>query len=73
MADGRVTIDVSRCKGCELCINFCPTGTLILDTDILNMKGYHTAGIGAREKCTGCGICALMCPDAAIVVERGDM
>ena len=35
-------IDRSRCKGCGLCVEYCPFGRLVLDDD-LNQAGYHTA------------------------------
>jgi len=73
MASGRVTIDVGRCKGCELCINFSPCKVLSLDSGTLNVKGYHPARAVNPDDCTGCGICALMCPDVAIAVERGSI
>ena len=30
MAKGKLTIDSEKCKGCELCVNFCPKKTLEL-------------------------------------------
>ena len=72
MAKGKITIDSERCKGCGLCLEFCPNGVLSLDAQELNPKGYHPVSAVSAQACTGCGICALMCPDVAIVVERGN-
>ena len=66
---GHIEIDRERCKGCTLCIEFCPKKSIYLSED-LNLKGYFVAAYGDGEECTGCGICALMCPEVAIEVER---
>lgn len=57
------------CKGCELCIRFCPQGALELSED-LNPAGYHPAILTDPEKCNGCGLCAEMCPEAAMTIYR---
>lgn len=66
---GKVVIDEEKCKGCGLCINFCPQKILKAGTH-LNAKGYYPAVCIDIEKCTGCAICAIMCPDVAIEVYR---
>lgn len=65
---GTVQIDVETCKGCELCIEACPQGSLQLSKDI-NALGYHYAVL-VQDNCTGCVNCALVCPDAVITVYR---
>ena len=57
-----------RCKGCGLCVHFCPKEVLIL-TGKRNAQGYRVVGLKAPEKCTGCGICYLMCPDVVLEVK----
>lgn len=66
---GYVKIDKERCKGCALCIDFCPKGSIFLSEE-LNLKGYFVAAFDPSGDCTGCGHCALMCPDVAIEVAR---
>ena len=66
---GRVVVNESYCKGCELCVNACPQEILALSKERITAKGYHPAALIA-EGCTGCGICALVCPEVAIVVYR---
>jgi len=66
---GTVTIDVERCKGCELCIPACPP-------DVLTMSEARNE-IGAcypelAPGCTGCGACLLVCPDFCFEVYRYD-
>ena len=67
---GRVEIDRESCKGCELCIHFCPKN-LIVSSDKFNASGYQTASFNDSDECTGCAICALVCPEVAIEVYRG--
>jgi 2-oxoglutarate ferredoxin oxidoreductase subunit delta len=65
----KVVINEERCKGCELCVQFCPKGSLALTADI-NSRGFHPACMTDPDACTGCGNCALMCPDACVHVYR---
>jgi 2-oxoglutarate ferredoxin oxidoreductase subunit delta len=51
------------CKGCGICVAFCPTKVLEIDA------GDKVAVVRV-EDCTACGRCAQRCPDLAIVVER---
>ncbi len=68
-AKGWVKIDETLCKGCELCVAYCPAGVLTLNTERLTPHGYHPAALG-KEGCTGCNVCAVVCPEAAITVYR---
>ncbi|MCL6614151.1 MAG: ferredoxin family protein [Firmicutes bacterium] len=65
----RLVIDEERCKGCELCLNFCPRGLLRL-ADRLNGQGFKPAEISDQARCTSCALCARMCPETAIAVYR---
>lgn len=67
---GHVVIASERCKGCGLCVAFCPAAVLIIDKKHLNTKGYHPAVAENPLVCMGCADCALMCPDSAITVYR---
>jgi 2-oxoglutarate ferredoxin oxidoreductase subunit delta len=66
-----VVIDTERCKGCHLCIAFCPKEVLRAASRI-NRMGYAPAEVEEKKasECTGCGICTMMCPDIAITVHR---
>jgi len=65
-----VTISIEYCKGCGLCVDFCPQDIMQLDTQVTTQKGYHPAMCTDQESCTACLSCALMCPDVAITIER---
>ena len=62
----KLILDVSRCKSCEYCINFCPKGVYSL-SDKYNMEGYRYI-VADESKCTYCGICYTMCPDNVIQI-----
>ena len=63
----KVKLDVSRCKGCFLCISVCPKGVLA-PSDELGDKGFGSVKIVDEESCIGCGLCYKMCPDYCIEV-----
>ena len=65
---GHIQINIENCKGCELCVNECPQGSLKMSKNI-NKKGYHYAVL-VEDNCTGCTNCALVCPEAIITVFR---
>ncbi|MGI6393136.1 MAG: 4Fe-4S dicluster domain-containing protein [bacterium] len=52
------------CKGCEICIEFCPVKALSLDQKKLVVTADN------MEKCIACGMCELRCPDFAIYIEK---
>jgi 2-oxoglutarate ferredoxin oxidoreductase subunit delta len=61
---GQVFIYGRWCKGCHICVKFCPTGVLEMDG-----SGDHPF-VAHPEKCTACHFCDTHCPDLAIVVKR---
>lgn len=63
-----LTIELDRCKGCELCIGACKPGVLALDTAVVNRLGYHPVRLLDAAGCTSCAICARVCPDAVFTV-----
>ena len=55
------------CKGCGICVEFCPKSVLELD--------HHAKVVAARpEDCICCKLCELRCPDIAIeiITEKPD-
>jgi 2-oxoglutarate ferredoxin oxidoreductase subunit delta len=67
---GKITISREYCKGCEICVSFCPKKMITLSAE-LNNSGYSVAVYRESGECTGCAVCALVCPEAAIEVYRG--
>ena len=65
----KIVIDQERCKGCELCIVYCPENLIRLGQDF-NKAGYHPAIFIENAECNGCGFCYLVCPEVAIEVYR---
>lgn len=65
---GSVEIDPSKCKGCELCVAYCPEATLAMSRTV-SRRGYLLPVI-EKDNCTGCQQCARVCPDVAITVYR---
>ncbi len=56
-----VVINRDWCKGCNICVTFCPKEVLVLDE-----KDKST--VLRPELCIGCKLCELLCPDLAIEV-----
>lgn len=60
---GKVIIFGKWCKGCGLCVAFCPTGVLAFNED------DERPAVVKPENCTACHWCDTHCPDLAIVVK----
>jgi len=69
VAKGKVEISEKYCKGCGLCLAFCPQKILQLDKNKITANGYNPCVVTDADKCIGCCSCAKMCPDAAISVR----
>ena len=74
MKKGFIRIDRDLCKGCGLCIEACPKGSIEISEN-LNLKGYHPAEYtedeGSNDRvCTGCTLCAKRCPEEIISGEQ---
>ncbi|MCK4678565.1 MAG: 4Fe-4S binding protein [Bacteroidales bacterium] len=66
---GAIIIDTEKCKGCEVCIDACPTSVISMAEEV-NSKGYNYAYPENHDACTGCTNCAIVCPDGVITVYR---
>ena len=56
----RIAVNVEWCKGCGICVEFCPASALVM------ADGRKAAEVEGR--CTGCGLCARLCPDLALEI-----
>lgn len=50
------------CKGCGICVAFCPK-------DVLEMDAEEKAFAARAEDCICCMMCELRCPDLAVEVR----
>ena len=58
-------INGERCKGCGICIEFCPKKVLERSSRF-NAKGYYPPEVKAGAWCVNCHFCEVLCPDFAI-------
>jgi len=65
----KITIKRDKCKGCFLCISFCPNGAIIAEKT-LNKRGVKAVKFRKNSRCTGCAMCAVICPDCCIEVYK---
>jgi 2-oxoglutarate ferredoxin oxidoreductase subunit delta len=61
--EGEITFKEERCKGCGICVAFCPKKILTLNT-------LGKIYVSDKTACINCGQCELLCPDYAIYVEK---
>lgn len=65
----KITINKERCKGCLLCVAFCPKG-LIKKSSRFNKRGLNFVEFKDSGECLGCLRCAIICPDCCIEVYK---
>ena len=56
-------IQRSWCKGCRICVTFCPKKVLELDSEDKVYMKYP-------EKCIYCKLCELRCPDLVFEIKE---
>ena len=61
----KVNIKNDWCKGCSICMGFCPK-------DVLALNDEGKVYAKNPENCVGCGNCEIYCPDFAISLGRLD-
>ncbi|MGE0485671.1 MAG: 2-oxoacid:acceptor oxidoreductase family protein [Gammaproteobacteria bacterium] len=59
----RLDIEAAWCKGCDICVKFCPELCLRLNE-------ARVVELTDPQACTGCRICEWLCPDFALAVRR---
>lgn len=57
-----VSINYNYCKGCGICISFCPK-------NVFNPRKDGKPDVADVSSCIGCKLCVRQCPDFAVKVE----
>jgi ferredoxin len=64
---GILDIDQTRCTGCSICAQSCPTGAISTqisdDSSNLKLTVRH-------DKCGACGLCVNLCPEKCISLKK---
>lgn len=60
---GTVHVDTEACTLCLSCVSLCPSGALIDNPDMPQLRFQEDA-------CLQCGLCANVCPESAITYEQ---
>lgn len=58
-----LNILANRCKGCGICVEFCPKKVLIVNK-------YEKVEVANADACIQCRQCEMRCPDFAIFVKK---
>lgn len=56
-----IEINVDLCKGCAICVEFCPHDVLAIENGV--------AVVVDIDSCNRCQFCDYRCPDFAITVK----
>ena len=54
---------LERCKGCGICVAFCPK-------KVLELSELEKVVVAREQDCIKCKQCEMRCPDFAIFVEN---
>ena len=65
----RIEVDTKWCKGCGLCVHFCPGNVLAMGS-VRNERGYLTPYAENIGGCVGCETCERICPDFCVELIR---
>ena len=56
-------VHVNRCKGCGICVAFCPK-------KVLAVNQIEKVEVISEKDCISCRQCEMRCPDFAIFVQK---
>lgn len=75
-SEQKVIIQKERCKGCALCVVYCPRGRIKMSDELNNYGSLYAIfsdlkeGEDKNSECNSCGFCYLVCPEVAIEVRK---
>lgn len=55
-----IELHEQSCRGCEMCVDICPTKVFEID------PAQHLTRVAHAEDCIGCLSCAFICPSGAL-------
>lgn len=59
----RIEINRELCKGCGICVAFCPK-------KVLELNENEKSVVKHSDQCIYCGLCEQRCPDLAIEIIK---
>lgn len=59
-----IKVHEQACRGCEMCVDICPTKVFNFDED------KRLCTVGHAEDCIACLSCAFICPSGAITHDN---
>jgi len=59
-----ITVHEQACRGCEMCVDICPTKVFTFDAE------KRLCTVGHAEDCIACLSCAFICPSGAITHDN---
>jgi 2-oxoglutarate ferredoxin oxidoreductase subunit delta len=62
-----VYINEALCKGCDICIEFCPKDVFEVSSEV-GPRGYFVPVVAKPEDCSACMLCEHLCPELALTV-----
>lgn len=68
--DNKVRINETLCKGCSICVEFCPKDVFEESAQV-GARGYFVPVVAKPQDCSACMLCEHLCPELAITIVAG--
>ena len=62
---GEVEFNYKKCSGCNLCVQACPSNSIVMDSD----EKKPRLKLPPENECIFCGDCMAICPEGAISMK----